>query len=342
MPDHSRYAVVDIGSNSVKFIVADASGGKLVVLRERSCPTRLAEGASTSGQLSEAAIERTLAMLSELGAEARSLGAERIHAVATSAVRDAANRKAFVKGARTALKGTVHIYTGEEEAQGVFAGVSSDPVWANQPIMIFDVGGGSAEWIQGRDLYVDRELSLPLGAVRLRERFVPEYPFTADGIAAMRAALHDQLEDALAAFALGSRTLVGTGGSMTTLAAMEQEMVEWDIAQLDRYALTRQQIARFIERLTDMPLQDIARLPGLPPKRTDLILPAAILIETVMETISASRLVVSLRGLRYGVLMRLLKEDGHPLRAVRLERDDAPHGSSAAGPHLDSLDETAV
>jgi exopolyphosphatase/guanosine-5'-triphosphate,3'-diphosphate pyrophosphatase len=144
-----RHAVFDLGSNSIKFIVAEKRGHRLQILREISISTRLAEHLIDTCELRPEAVTRTLTALKQLRAEADELGVKHFHAVATSAVRDSRNRREFLKAARAVLGFSVRLLSGTDEAETIFCGVHADPHWRGKDLFILDIGGGSAEWVQG-------------------------------------------------------------------------------------------------------------------------------------------------------------------------------------------------
>jgi exopolyphosphatase/guanosine-5'-triphosphate,3'-diphosphate pyrophosphatase len=307
-----RYAVFDLGSNSIKFIVAEIAGRRLRILCERSISTRLAEHLIDTCELRPEAMTRTLQALRQLRAEAGKLGATRFRAVATSAVRDSRNRREFLKAARETLGFPVRLLSGTEEAETIFYGVQADPHWRGRDLFILDIGGGSAEWVQGHGKKMERRLSLPLGAVRLRERFLHRYPVAADTAALLVETVRAQITHPLSTYTLGSRRLVGTGGTVTCLAAIHLGMTEFDPHRIDHLSLTIEQIRALMDRFTGRTLKELGAIPGLPPKRIDLIIPGTAVVLATMELLGARRLGVSIRGLRYGVLSAALGEDAAP------------------------------
>lgn len=310
-----RYAVFDIGSNSLKFIVSERRGKHLHTLTETSRFTRLAEDLIHTGELKPEAMERTLTAMAELRAEADALGVQHFRAVATSAVRDSKNRKKFLKQAAGVLGFPVNLISGEQEAATIFEGVSSDPHWRRSSLFIIDIGGGSAEWIQGANHRITERMSLPLGCVRLRERFIHQHPVGAAGVERLRRVLHEQLQPALASYQLDDRILVGTGGTSSCLAAMDLKLKEFDPHKIDHYVLSRRKIRDRIEHLQTLNLEQLSRVIGLPRKRIDLIIPGATLLYVCMEILGAEHITMSMRGLRYGVLNQLATDTAaHPAR----------------------------
>lgn len=312
-----RYAVFDIGSNSLKFIVSERRGRHLHTLTETSRFTRLAEDLIHTGELKPEAMGRTLTAMAELRAEADTLGVQHFRAVATSAVRDSKNRKSFLKAAAVALGFPVKMISGVQEASTIFEGVSSDPHWRKSALFIIDIGGGSAEWIQGSNHRITERMSLPLGCVRLRERFIHQHPVGAAGVERLRHILHEQLQPALAPYQLNSRILVGTGGTASCLAAMDLKLKEFDPHKIDHYVLSRRKIRDRIEHLQTLNLEQLSRVVGLPRKRIDLIIPGAALLYVCMEILGAEQITMSMRGLRYGVLHQLANEVAAAKPAVK-------------------------
>ena len=304
-----RYAVFDLGSNSIKFIVAETGGRRLRILRELSIPTRLAENLIDTCELRPEAMERTWKALRELRAEAATLGAERFRAVATSAVRDSRNRREFLKLAREILGFPVRLLSGPEEAETIFHGVQADAHWQAKDVFILDVGGGSAEWVQGHRGSMERRLSLPLGAVRLRERFLHSHPVAADTAALLVETVRGQITNPLAEFSLGTRRLVATGGTATCLVAIEKGIPDFDPRKIDHVTLTIEQMEGLMARFVGRTLEQLRAIPGLPPKRADLIIPGTAVVLATMKLLGAKRLGVSVRGLRYGVLTAAIRED---------------------------------
>jgi exopolyphosphatase/guanosine-5'-triphosphate,3'-diphosphate pyrophosphatase len=285
-----RRAVIDIGTNTVKLLVADVQQGKVIPLAARDCTTRLGEGVAEHRQLSAAAIERTIRAINEFHAEAKTLGAADVVALTTSASRDAANRDKFFDGVRQTCGLDVKLISGDREAELIFRGVSSDPEWIEQPILVVDVGGGSAEFIQGDDGKMELFQSLPLGALRLTEKF-------GEGrFAELSEHLRATLRHELARYDLHGRRMIGTGGTITTLARIEGGAV-------DHAKISRGKLLELVQRLEVMPLAQRKKVPGLPPERADIIVAGGAVFLAAMGVLGANELTVSIRNLRYGALL---------------------------------------
>ncbi len=304
-----RYAVFDLGSNSIKFLVAETGRNRVRVLRELSISTRLAEHLIDTCELRPDAIARTLEALRKLRAEADDLGVEKFRAVATSAVRDSRNRREFLKAARAVLGFPVRLLSGVDEAETIFSGVMADTHWRGKDLFILDIGGGSAEWVQGTHGKMERRLSLPLGAVRLRERFLHSYPVAPDTAALLVETVRGQIAHPLAHYQLDARRLVGTGGTATCLAAIHKGIAEFDPRKVDHTTLTLEQVQALMDRFTGLTLEELRAIPGLPAKRADLIIPGTAVVLATMKLLGAKRLGISVHGLRYGVLTAAIRED---------------------------------
>ena len=304
-----RYAVFDLGSNSIKCVMAETRGRAVRILHEESIGTRLAENLIDTCVLRPEAIARTLDALRDLRAKAEKLGIDHFRAVATSAVRDSRNRREFLRAAREVLGFPVRLLSGTEEAETIFKGVVADPHWRGRDIFILDIGGGSAEWVQGGHGKFEKRISLPLGAVRLRERFLHEYPVAPDTADLLVETIRAQIAHPLAHYALASRRLVGTGGTITCLVAIHKKLARFDPKKIDHASLTIEQVRTLLRSFTHRTLEQLRNLPGLPPKRADLILPGTAVVLATMELLGAKRLHVSVRGLRYGVLTAAINED---------------------------------
>lgn len=303
-----RYAIFDLGSNSIKCVMAETHARAVRILHEESISTRLAEHLIDTCELRPEAIARTLAALRQIRARAAELGIRHFRAVATSAVRDSRNRREFLRAAKEVLGFPVRLLSGTEEAETIFAGVTADPHWRGKDIFIHDIGGGSAEWVQGRHGKMEKRISLPLGAVRLRERFLHEYPVAPDTAALLVETIRGQIAHPLAPYSLGARRLVGTGGTMTCLVAIHKKLTHFDPKKIDHASLTLEQIRALLRSFTGRTLEQLRAVPGLPPKRADLIIPGTAVVLATMELLGARRLHVSVRGLRYGVLTAVIRE----------------------------------
>ena len=317
-----RRAVIDIGTNTVKLLVAEVCDGRVTPLAAKDATTRLGERVHETRQLSPAAISRTVKAIAHFVAEAHALGTTDITAITTSAARDATNRDDFFDAVRRQCGLAVQMISGEREAELIFRGVCTDPAWAGQPVMVMDVGGGSTEFIQGAAGKIERYRSLQLGAVRMTEQF-GEARFT-ELCAFLRGTLRRELAD----YSLSGRRLIGTGGTILTLAKIAlggkdlpapipetpglagcNKEAAPTITSPDHATLTCEEARSLVERLRAMSLSERKNVPGLPSERADIIVAGGAVVVAAMEVLSAAEftppqagLTVSVRNLWFGAL----------------------------------------
>lgn len=284
-----RRAVIDIGTNTVKLLVADVHHGLILPIVSKDITTRLGEGLQSSRQLTPAAIARTLDAVAGYVADAREHDVAGIRAIATSAVRDAGNRDVFLAAVRDRCGLPVEVVTGDQEAELIFYGVTSDPAFAGGDLLVMDVGGGSVEFICGRAGHIERHQSLPAGAVRLTERFGDDFP-------ALAAFLRTTFRAALRDYRAAGRQFVATGGANTTLVRVAT-------GRVDHAELTFEEVFALVARLHALTLAERRQLPGMPADRADIIVAGAAALAFGMEATAAARVVVSARNLRYGALL---------------------------------------
>ncbi|MBI3878977.1 MAG: Ppx/GppA family phosphatase [Verrucomicrobia bacterium] len=307
-------AVIDVGTNSVKLLVGDVHGHEVRPLHETSHTTRLGRGFYETQLLQPEPIRLTVAAIGDFAAQARQLGAISLRVVATSAARDAKNPAEFLKAVRDATGLEVEIVSGEQEADWVFRGVTTDPGLAAQTVVILDVGGGSTEFILGERGEKKFRGSFNLGAVRLFETLRPADPPSPDDFVRCREFLRAFLQDSVApalkpALELAAQRpplLVGVGGTATVLAAMQTGLKGFDRDRLEGFQLSRADVDQWLRRLWSLSLAARREIPGLPPKRADVILTGAAIYAAVMEQFGFASVRVSTRGLRYAAILEPL------------------------------------
>ncbi len=300
-----RVAVIDVGTNTVLLTVAERRGASFHPVVERAEITRLGRGVDRTGRLDPAAIAETVAVVARYVAEARSLGAERIAAVATSAARDARNGAEFFEASRAAAGLAPEIIAGGEEARLVHLSAWGDFGAPGRPLAVLDVGGGSSEVTWGAGPVPDGRRSFQMGAVRLTERALPGDPPGAADVRRMEEMAHAALSEVAeirASGALDGARLVAVAGTVTTLAAVAQALPVYDALRVHGSRLGRGELSALVARLAALPAAERARLPGMEPKRADVIVAGGILVATAMELGGFEELTVSDRGVRWGLL----------------------------------------
>ncbi|WP_242360644.1 MULTISPECIES: Ppx/GppA phosphatase family protein [Anaeromyxobacter] len=297
-----RFAAIDVGTNTVLLTVAERRGATLAPVVERAEITRLGRGVDASGRLDAAGIRETVAALAAYAAEARALGAEIVACVATSAARDASNGAEFFAAARAAAGLVPEVISGDEEARLVYASAWRDFGGAG-PLAVLDVGGGSTEFTVGEGPAPRARTSLQVGAVRLTERHVRGDPPSSAELAVLRDAAREALGPLREMIAgLGPARLVGVAGTVTTLAAVEQALPAYDAERVHGATLTLAAADALLARLAALTVRARAALPGMEPKRADVILAGAVIVVEAMRAAGFERLTVSDRGVRWGLL----------------------------------------
>jgi exopolyphosphatase/guanosine-5'-triphosphate,3'-diphosphate pyrophosphatase len=295
-----RLATIDIGTNTTLLLVAETSGGDVRVLAERAEITRLGRGIGTDGGLGRPGIERTLAVLTDYVAVARSHGA-RIHAIGTEGLRRAPNARDFLEPAARILGAPVEVIDGDREAALSFlAAERSFPVEAKGTAVVIDIGGGSTEIIVARAGRMEFRRSLPLGSVRLTERHIRTDPATPAEVAAVTGEIAQQLANI--PFPARPITLIGTAGTVTTLAAMSLGLTSYDPARVHGHRLTLPALEQQIDRLRASTQPEREKMTGLDPKRADVILAGACILLQIAIAAQATEVLVSDRGIRWGLL----------------------------------------
>jgi exopolyphosphatase / guanosine-5'-triphosphate,3'-diphosphate pyrophosphatase len=299
MPE--RFAAIDVGTNTVLLLVAERREGRLLAVLERAEITRLGRGVDATGRLDPLAIQDTVAVLGSYARAAHALGADLVACVATSAARDAANGAEFFEAARAAAGIVPEVISGDEEARLVYGSAHRD-FGGGGPLAVLDVGGGSTEFIVGDGPEPRARTSLQVGAVRLTERHVRGDPPSAAEVGAVRAGAREALRP-LAAMAPGAGArLVGVAGTVTTLSAVAQALPAYDAERVHGATLALDEIEALLSRLAGMTVVARAALPGMEPKRADVILAGGVVVAEAMRATGLDRLTVSDRGVRWGLL----------------------------------------
>jgi exopolyphosphatase/guanosine-5'-triphosphate,3'-diphosphate pyrophosphatase len=297
-----RYAVIDVGTNSVKFHIGErGTDGTWRAVVDRAELTRLGEGLERQGTISAEPLERTVAAIVSMTEETRRHQVRATVAVGTAGLRIAKNRAEVIAAIRARTGLTVEVIPGEEESRLAYLAVQAGLGGTEGPVVVFDTGGGSTEFTFGRGPQVEERFSLDVGAVPYTERFG-----LADAVAP------GVLDDALAAISadlsrLDSHpppaALVGMGGAVTNLTAVKLGLATYDPDRVQGAVLDQAEIDRQIELYRSRDAEARRTIVGLQPKRADVILAGACIVRTVMDKLGQQTLTVSDRGLRHGLLV---------------------------------------
>jgi exopolyphosphatase / guanosine-5'-triphosphate,3'-diphosphate pyrophosphatase len=294
----TRVAAIDVGTNSSRLLVADVAAGRVTPVERRSRVTRLGRGVDLSGRLSAEAIEDVCAAIAEYMEAIRELGAERVDAIATSAVRDAENGGAFVAELRERFALSARVLDGDEEARLTYLGATSEHVPA-EPTLVVDIGGGSTELVVGRGGEISFHASLQVGVVRHSERHIASDPPTAGELEALATDVRGQIEAATAG-APGATAGIAVAGTPTSLAAIELELVPYDPTRVHGHVLSLPAIQRMLSQLASAPLARRVEIAGLHPDRAPTIVAGVVVLIETMRAFGLERIAVSEHDILYG------------------------------------------
>jgi len=298
-----RYAVIDVGTNSVKFHVGErAAGGTWRRVVDRAEITRLGERLEDHGEITPEALARTVTAIAGMADEARRNGALAIAAVGTAGLRAARNRTEVVTAILDGTGVDVEVISGEEESRLAYLAVAADlgAAGADASVVVFDTGGGSSQFTFGHGIDVDERFSLPVGAARFTERFGLDGAVSSAVLDEARAAISAELSR-IAGRPLPD-ALIAMGGAATNIAAVKHGLAVYDPDVIQGTVLDRSEIDRQIELYRTRDAEERRTIVGLQPKRGEVILAGACIVRCVMEMLGVTTMTVSDRGLRHGVL----------------------------------------
>ena len=299
----TRIAAIDVGSNSIRQIVADVSGaGAIQVVDEMKAAPRLGAGLEAAGALLPESIDRAVEAIARMATLARQLGADRIEAVATSAVRDAGNASEFVDRVREETGLRLRVLDGEEEARLCFRSAVAHFELGVGRTVVMDIGGGSLELALSAEGIIERLASLPLGALRLSERYLRDG--TRKGLKRLRREVRDAIRGHLPVRDWRGAQLIGSGGTFTNLAGLHlARQGIFTARNVHAAQIPRVEVERTLELLAAMSPEERRALPGLNPERADIIVAGIAVAAEVMARIEARTLMVSRYGIREGLLL---------------------------------------
>ena len=304
-----KIASIDIGSNTVRLLILECDENQnFRILASRRVITRLGEGMDIHGKLMAPRMSATLSALSAFRQDCLDNGNPPLHAVATSAVREASNGEEFVRLAQKETGIEIEIIPWEEEAHLTLEGVFWKIPHENRKILTFDIGGGSTEFILSEGKNIAGFCSSSLGVVRLTEKFIHQHPVDNTEYENLATHLKNELQtikEKLSAFM--PQVLIGTAGTVTTLAALKDNIYPYDPEKIHGTLLPRQDIENLIQDLKRKSLNERLALKSLEPGREDLIIAGTALVLETMRTFQCDPLLVSEYSLREGIILKALK-----------------------------------
>jgi exopolyphosphatase/guanosine-5'-triphosphate,3'-diphosphate pyrophosphatase len=309
-----RFAAIDCGTNSTRLLVAEAGSGSTVArtttLERRMRITRLGRGVDATGALTPEAVELTLDVLHEYRAALDRLGVERVRMTATSAARDASNREIFFEPAAEIVGTAPELLSGDEEGRLAFAGATAELDPARGPFLVVDIGGGSTEFAVGAGGGgpPDGVVSVDVGCVRVTEKFLHRDPPAPEELSQALSVVRDHLDDVARELpaATEAPTLVGLAGTVTTIAAIELGLPDYDRDRIHHFVLTRQAAEDVFRTLATEPRAERVHNPGLEEGRADVIVGGAVILVSVMRYFELNECLVSESDILDGLIRSLL------------------------------------
>lgn len=301
-----RVAAIDIGTNTVLLLVAEQRDGKLVAVEEHATITRLGQGVDKTRTLAPEAVARTNECLDRYAEIAKRCRVEKVDVVGTSAMRDAGGGEAVRAHVKACFGVEARTISGDEEARLTFAGALSGLSLPEGRVVVFDIGGGSTEVVDGErtSRAIRFAHSYDVGSVRLTERLVrSDPPDEADRAAVVRAA-----SEAFASVPASVRgaPVVGIAGTVTTLAAVSLGMDTYDGSRVHGHIMTVAELERVVDELARVPLTERRSIAGLEPKRADVIVAGGLVALAFVRHVGAPSIVISDRGVRWGLAEALV------------------------------------
>ena len=288
-----KIAVIDIGTNSMRLMIATLKGQQIIDKEKTIETTRMGQDIDKNGYLSEQAMERNFATLKKFVEKANKQGVEKTILFATSALRDAVNRKEFMNRVENELNLKIELLSGEKEAEIGFKGVGHE---INiDKLMVIDIGGGSTEFILGNKQEGILNLtSINIGALRMTEKYISQDPINSSELSKLEEYIKKQL------LALGQKIalteelkVVGIGGTITTLSAIKQQMENYDWRKIHRSTLSFEDIRQILGQLISLNLEERKKVKGLQPKRADIIIAGIVILKCIMEIFAIESIMIS-------------------------------------------------
>jgi exopolyphosphatase / guanosine-5'-triphosphate,3'-diphosphate pyrophosphatase len=295
-----RVAVIDIGTNSTRLLLADVAGSQVEQVERRTTVTNMGRGVDHTGLICSEAIEDVCAVIADYKARYEEMGADRLIAIATSAVRDASNGEAFIAELRERFGIDARLLTGEEEAHLTYLGATAHRP-SDAATLVFDIGGGSTELIVGSGSNVGFHTSLQAGTIRQSERHLTSDPPDPHELEDLATDIRHQIERAIDAQP-NAKPLhaIAVAGTPTSLAAIDQALEPYDPGRVHGYRLALKRIQRMLSRLSSLPLAERLRVPGLHPGRAPTIVAGTVILVQVMRAFGVEEIEVSELDILHG------------------------------------------
>jgi exopolyphosphatase/guanosine-5'-triphosphate,3'-diphosphate pyrophosphatase len=308
-PAQRRLAAIDVGSNTIRLTVAEVEkDGTYRILDEEREMVRLGHKLDRTGRLADDAVERALAAIGKMKAIADGFEVTEIRAIATSAVREAANGRTFTREVYRQHKVRIDVISGDEEAQLAFRSATRHFSLDGRSSAVVDIGGGSIEIILAAGTVIDQVHSLPLGAVRMTERLMRSDPLRKKHWKLMRQEIDRAFREGIGRLPHRAEIMVGSGGTFTALAHMVKWQREGRHGSVQGYMLTPAELVHLLDRLREAPLEGRRQIPGLSADRADIIVAGAAVIARLVKRLGTQQILVNERGIRDGLLLGMISD----------------------------------
>ncbi|HEY3309676.1 MAG TPA: Ppx/GppA phosphatase family protein [Desulfuromonadaceae bacterium] len=352
----SRIAAIDIGTNSIRCIIAEASkDGKFKIMDDEKATVRLGEKLAITGVISDEASRRAIEAIRHFRKLLTGLNVQEIEAVATSAVRTAINGKELVAKLSEELGHEIKIISGEGEAELTAASAFSNFDMSGKRYAMVDIGGGSVEIVTACGNHVEKFYSLDLGAVVMTDRFLLSDPIDVDELIKLQRHIRGKLKRAFTGKMASVDSLIGSGGTMTAIGCMALQMRNDNYVSIHGYEVLRSEVVHMLAMLIRKDLKGRRTIPGLNQDRADIIVAGVVVIEELLRFFDTNRIIINERGIREGLLIRAIKrlgfaaENSTQLTWRETVKDfarschvDEPHAIHVAGMALSVFDTLAL
>ncbi|WP_455539786.1 Ppx/GppA phosphatase family protein [Terrisporobacter sp.] len=290
-----KIGTIDIGTNSMRLLVGDYINNKIEKRKKYVNTTRIGQGVDKDGYITEEALERNLKALKEFSDICKKEGCEKVYCMGTSALRDSKNGQDFVERAKSLTNIEVKIIRGEEESNlgfmGVLQGTNGDK---KEDILVLDIGGGSTEFIVGNEDGIKFSKSENVGALRMTEKFITTDPISDDEFDEMAKFIEDTISSTINKLkTMKISKLVGIGGTITSLSAMNQELEVYSMEKVHNSVVIKKDLEKILQNLKKMTLSDKKTLKGLQAKRADIITAGVKILHIIMEKLEFEEIMIS-------------------------------------------------
>ena len=290
-----KIGAIDIGTNSMRLLIADYNDNKIENRKKYINTTRIGQGVDQDGYITNEALERNLKALKEFSDKCNEEKCEKVYCMGTSALRDSKNGQDFINEAKKLTNIDVKIICGEEESNlgfmGVLEGTEGDK---KEDILVIDIGGGSTEFVVGNEEGIKFCKSENVGALRMTEKFITTDPISDEEFSSMTNFIEDTISSTINKIeTMNISKLVGIGGAITSLSAMNQQLEVYSMEKVHNSVVTKKDLEKILQNLKIMTLNDKKALKGLQPKRADIITAGVKILHIVMEKLEIEKIMIS-------------------------------------------------